>query len=63
MGTTVPTLAVGIGGALAGIAGMNFRSNLENSVKAFYLCAGGIVVCCLIVYRALLKYVQKKRII
>lgn len=55
--------AAGLGAMLAGIFGMNLRSTLEESVIGFWGVSVLIVVACVWVYIAILRWTKRKNIL
>lgn len=57
------SFAAAIGAMIAGIFGMNMKSTLEMSVLGFWGVTISIVIGCVYVFLAIMKYTQKKRIL
>lgn len=60
---SIGSFSAAVGAMLAGIFGMNMRSTLEMSVGAFWGCAAAIVALCTVLFIAVLRYTQRKRIL
>jgi hypothetical protein len=52
-----------VGACLAGIFGMNMRSNLEQSAAFFWGITAAILLGCLWIYFAVMRYTRNKRIL
>lgn len=57
------SFAACVGAMIAGIFGMNMRNTMEMSVWGFYGVTAGIILLCVYVFFALLKYTQQRRIV
>ncbi|GAX82223.1 hypothetical protein CEUSTIGMA_g9651.t1 [Chlamydomonas eustigma] len=60
---SIGSFAATIGAMVAGIFGMNMRSKLETSVASFWGIGLAIVLGCLGIFMAILKYTQRRRIL
>lgn len=60
---SIASFASAVGAMVAGIFGMNMRSMLEMSVASFWGVTGAIVVGCALVFGAIMRYTQAKRIL
>lgn len=60
---SIGSFAAAIGAMLAGIFGMNMRSNLEHSALSFWGITAAIVLGCAWIFFAVMRYTQSKRIL
>ncbi|GLC35801.1 hypothetical protein PLESTB_000495700 [Pleodorina starrii] len=60
---SIGSFAAAIGAMLAGIFGMNMRSNLEHSALSFWGITAAIVMGCLWIFFAVMRYTRSKRIL
>ena len=60
---SIGSFAAAIGAMLAGIFGMNMRSNLEHSMLSFWGISGAIVLGCAWIFFAVMRYTRSKRIL
>lgn len=60
---SIGSFAAAIGAMVAGIFGMNMRSMLEMSVWSFWGVTGAIVVGCMYIFFAIMKYTKGKKIL
>lgn len=60
---SIGSFAAAIGAMLAGLFGMNMRSNLESSALGFWGISAAIVLGCAAIFVAVMRYTQSKRIL
>ncbi|KXZ56683.1 hypothetical protein GPECTOR_1g615 [Gonium pectorale] len=60
---SIGSFAAAVGAMLAGIFGMNMRSNLEQSAVSFWGITAAIVLGCVWIYYAVMRYTRSKRIL
>ncbi|KAG2442877.1 hypothetical protein HXX76_002956 [Chlamydomonas incerta] len=60
---SIGSFAAAIGAMLAGIFGMNMRSNLEQSMLSFWGISAAIVLGCGWIFFAVMRYTRSKRIL
>ncbi|GLI68861.1 hypothetical protein VaNZ11_013406 [Volvox africanus] len=60
---SIGSFAAAVGAMLAGIFGMNMRSNLEHSALSFWGITAAIVLGCAWIYFAVMRYTRSRRIL